>query len=99
MVTLLPEILLEMEGAILGVQRERTLSTGVNVSGTQHSPDSPWTVRKILILVSLFLVYFVVFAAYSVYAPFFPSEVSITIIRSNMALILYPRVDRALFGV
>ena len=70
-----------MEDSIVGVQRDRALSTGVNVVGTQQSP---WTVRKILILVPLFLVYFVVFAAYSVYAPFFPSEVSI-IIRSNMA--------------
>ena len=71
-------MLLEMEGVIL----ERATVTGVNVSETEHSP---WSVRKILILVSLFLVYFDVLAAYSVYTPFFPSEVSITVIRLNMA--------------
>lgn len=65
------------------IEREREISTGMpdvpnkvsESSGVQRS--TPWTVRKIFILASLFLVYFVVFAAYSVYAPFFPSEVSV----------------------
>jgi len=62
------------------IEREREISTGMpdvpnkvsESSGVQRS--TPWTVRKLFILASLFLVYFVVFAAYSVYAPFFPSE-------------------------
>jgi len=65
------------------IEREREISTGMpdvpskvsESSGVQRS--TPWTVRKLFILASLFLVYFVVFAAYSVYAPFFPSEVSV----------------------
>ena len=43
-----------------------------------HSPAdnrSSWTLRRIIILASIGLVYFVVFGAYSVYSPFFPSEV------------------------
>ncbi|XP_029209764.2 MFS-type transporter SLC18B1-like isoform X2 [Acropora millepora] len=33
-----------------------------------------WTVRKTLILLSLFLVYFLLFAGFAVYVPFFPSK-------------------------
>ena len=60
------------ERATLRKSRETSV---VIMTETQHSP---WSVRKILMLVCLFLVYFVVFAAYSVYTPFFPSEVSMT---------------------
>jgi len=71
-----------MEDAVnsTAIQREREISTGMPDAPNKVSDGvqrSPWTVRKIFILTSLFLVYFVVFAAYSVYAPFFPSEVSV----------------------
>jgi len=47
----------------------------------------PWTVRKILILVSLFLVYFLVFAVFLEPTPFFPNEVSVFSIISNSSLL------------
>jgi len=80
---------LKMEGAVntsSAIQQEGGIPTGMpdapnkvlEGSGVQRSP---WTVRKIFMLASLFLVYFVVFAAYSIYAPFFPSVVSVIALR------------------
>ena len=73
-----------MEGAINSeIQQEKNSSTCTDVTrgtgsaeSTAGAENSAWTFRKIIILASLFLVYFVVNSAYSVYAPFFPSEVS-----------------------
>ena len=85
-------ILAKMEVAVNSeVQRERKLSSA---EGTKD-PESesvvarhfPWTVRKILILVSLFLVYFLVFAVFSEPTPFFPNEVSVFSIISNSSLL------------
>ena len=61
-----------MEGAVNYV----TQDTGAKT--TNSAEHSTWTIRKIIILATIFLVFFVVFAAFSVYAPFFPSEVSVS---------------------
>ena len=62
------------------VQRERKLSstevTQDVETGNVGIQSSRSTIRKVFVLVSLFLVCFVVFVAFSVPTPFFPNEVS-----------------------
>ena len=78
-----------MKGTISSeIQRERNSLTDItrgtrSAESTACAEHSAWTARKIIILASLFLVYFVVFAAYSVFTPFFPSEVSFSSVQGR----------------
>ena len=65
-----------MEGGSSSEIRSDSLQEPFSSSERSSKGNSSWTLRNIIILVSVCLVYFVVFAAYSLYSPFFPSEVS-----------------------